>query len=85
MSSANLSTTANATIRLHPNPVTDFFQISGVSEAALLIIRDFNHFVLLKKQISVDEYIAVDMLKRGVYLAEIITSTETVERKLVKV
>lgn len=47
-------------------------------------ISDLNCISMLKKQITADEHILVDRLKKGVYIAKNITPTETIERKLVK-
>lgn len=77
-------TSLKSTISLHPNPVTDYLHINGLTDTALLVISDLNCIPCLRKQIAVDERIALDNLKKGVYIAKIITSTETIERKLVK-
>jgi hypothetical protein len=84
MNSKNSITPLKSTVRLHPNPATDFFQITGLTDTAMLTISDLNCIPLLKKQITADEQIPVDKLKKGVYIAKIITRTETIERKLVK-
>lgn len=76
--------TKKATISLYPNPTSDSVQISGIDGVASLIISDLNCFTWLKKQIMGDENISLELLKKGVYIAKIITPTETVERKLVK-
>ena len=71
-------------ISLVLNPTADSFQISGFEGVASLIISDLNCFTWIKKQVTGDENISLDTLKKGVYIAKIITPTETVERKLVK-
>jgi len=84
MTSTTAPTTLKSMIRLQPNPVTNFLQIAGFEGTASILISDFNCIPLLKKQITADETIAVDKLKKGVYIVKIITATETIERKLVK-
>lgn len=84
MISSHYPTSLKSTISLHPNPVTDYLHIKGLTDIALLVISDLNCIPFLRKQIGVDERIALDNLKKGVYIAKIITSTETIERKLVK-
>ena len=84
MIATNYPTPQKSTIRLHPNPVTDSLHIHGLTDTAVLVISDLNCIPFLRKQIGIDERIALDNLKKGVYIAKIITSTETVERKLVK-
>lgn len=84
MIATNHPTPLKSTIRLHQNPVTDYLHVHGLTDKALLVISDLNCVSFLRKQIGIDERIAIDTLKKGVYIAKIITSTETVERKLVK-
>lgn len=84
MNSTNRITTKKSTIGLHPKPCADFFHVNGFEDIASLVISDFNCISLLKKQITSNEHIAIDSLKKGVYIANIVTSTETGERKLVK-
>lgn len=74
----------NVKISLYPNPVTDSFQISGLDDTALITISDLYCRVVLTTKISNDENISVSSLRKGVYIAKIITATTTVERKLVK-
>lgn len=72
------------TISLHPNSTSDFFQIKGILDAALVTISDLNCRVLLSKRVVGDENISIDTFKNGVYVAKIVTSTGIVERKLIK-
>jgi len=51
---------------------------------ALLVISDLNCFKLLKMQISADDVIPIDLLKKEISVAKITTSTEVIERKLIK-
>ena len=84
MNTSTLPPAKKATISLYPNPTTDSFQISGIEGTALLIISDLNCIPFLKKQINADENISISTLKKGVYIAKIVGSGGTVERKLVK-
>jgi len=72
------------TISLHPNPTTDYFQVKGIQDAALVTISDLNCRILLTKKIVGDENILIDTFKKGVYIAKIATENGTVERKLIK-
>lgn len=74
----------NTKISLYPNPATDYFQISGLEDTALITISDLYCRVLLKTKISNEENISVSSLRKGVYIAKITTATATFERKLVK-
>lgn len=80
-----LTAQSTSTIRLQPNVTSDSFQVSGLDDHAQLIISDLNCIPHLKAQIVAGENILVDKLKKGVYIAKIITSTQIIERKLVKV
>lgn len=84
MTSSIATTTKKATIRLYPNPTTDEFQISGIDDTALVVISDLYCRPLIKTKVNPDENISISSLRNGVYIAKITTSTETVERKLVK-
>ena len=84
MNPTESTTLKKTTISLLLNPASDSFQICGFEGVASVIISDLNCFTLLKKQIAADENISLATLKKGIYIAKIITSTETVERKLVK-
>jgi len=74
----------NITIRLYPNPATDFFQLSGIEDTAVVTISDLHCRVLFTKQITGDEKISLSSLPKGVFIAKIRTSTLTVEKKLEK-
>ncbi len=76
--------TACVSIKLVPNPITDYFQITGIDGKALVSISDLNCFKHLEKQITDDEAISVSSLRKGVYIAKISTSAGIFERKLVK-
>lgn len=84
MNSSIATTDKKATIKLHPNPTTDQFRISGIEDTAMVVISDLYCRPLIKTQIAVDEHISISSLRNGVYIAKITTAFETVERKLVK-
>jgi len=71
-------------IRLHPNPVTDHFHITGLEDTALLTVSDLHCRVMFTKRIIENEQISVSVLPRGVFIAKISTADFTIERKLEK-
>jgi len=71
-------------IRLHPNPATDYFQITGISDTALVTISDIHCRVYLTQRIIENEKISVSVLPKGVFVAKISTADFTIERKLEK-
>lgn len=79
-----VSKASNTAIRLYPNPATDFFQLSGIEDTAVVTISDLHCRILLTKQVTGDEQISLSSLPKGVFIAKIRTSTLTVEKKLEK-
>jgi len=71
-------------ISIYPNPTTDFFQITGIEDTALLTISDLHCRVLLTKKIIENEKISVSILPKGVFIAKISTSGFIIEKKLEK-
>ena len=71
-------------IKIYPNPVAARFRITGLDEKAVLSIVDMNGKVFLCKQITGHEAVSVEELPKGVYVARIVTSMGTIERKLLK-
>ena len=76
--------TASVPVKLVPNPITDYFQITGIEGQALVTITDLNCLKLIEKQITDSEAISVSSLRKGIYVAKISTNAGTFERKLVK-
>jgi len=71
-------------ISLYPNPATEYFQIKGIEETALVTISDLNCRILYSTKITGNEKIPVSVLPKGVFIAKISTSGFTVEKKLIK-
>lgn len=84
MNSIDSLTTKKEIICLLPNPVNNTFQTRDFEGVATLVISDLNCIKLLKMQMSTDDVIPIDFLKKEIYIAKIITSTEVIERKLIK-
>lgn len=79
-----LSTVDESEISISPNPVTDIFRINGLNEMADLRITDINGKTVFTKQVSNNENISIGELPKGIYIARIIISNGTIERKLEK-
>jgi hypothetical protein len=76
---------ANKTIGIYPNPVTDGFRIFGLSENAQVVLSDLSgRVVLRKKDVADNVYISMGSLPQGVYLVQMITGNEIITKKLVK-
>jgi len=84
MMTSGTLTAKTPVIRIHPNPATDYFQVTGLNDSALITISDLHCRVLLTKRIVENEKISLSILPRGVFIAKISTSTFTVKRKLEK-
>jgi len=84
MNSIDSLTTKKEIICLLPNPVNNTFQIRGFEGVDMLVISDLNCIKLLKMQMSPDDIVPIDLLKKEIFVAKITTSTEVIERKLIK-
>jgi len=73
----------DASISLYPNPATEYFKICGLDGTVKLTISDLCCRVLFVKQVLCNEDVSVSSLRKGVYIAKIVTSTVTVEKKLI--
>jgi len=71
-------------IQICPNPVYDRLIIMGLDENAGLTITDMNGKVILIKRITDNEIVSVRGMVEGLYIARIVTSMGTFERKFVK-
>jgi len=69
---------------VYPNPVTDVFQIQGLSGVSSISITDLGGRSWLQKQVSEGENISVNDLPKGVYLLKIKNNESTLKHKLVK-
>lgn len=78
-----LTTKIDASISLHPNPTTEYFQICGIEGGARLTISDLYCRVLFVKQVLCNEDVSVGSLRKGVYIAKIVTPTGIFEKKLI--
>ena len=74
----------NADITIYPNPITDYFQLRGYDGSVLMVIRDLNGKVLLKKQVTANEEININTFSKGIYIVEINTGNGIVIKKIIK-
>ena len=79
-----LPSVTNVDITIYPNPITDSFQMRGYDGSVLMVIRDLNGSVMLKKQVTANEKITVNSLPKGIYMVEINTGHGTVIKKIIK-
>jgi hypothetical protein len=85
MKSTVYQTINNSSISIHPNPTSEYFQVNGIEGTAMVTVSDLNCVVSIKKQITDGESISLSLLRKGVYIAKIITSNYIVEKKLIKI
>jgi len=83
MNTSTLPTLLNTTVSLFPNPAVDNIRFNGLEGTALIVISDLNCRVMIKQQITSDETVSVSLLRKGVYIAKIVTPSFTVEKKLI--
>jgi hypothetical protein len=84
MTSTGVQTATIGAVNIYPNPVTDGFQITGLSGIYTLTISDLNGRTLLTKVLTGNEYISISSLPQGLYIVKLITAEGTVERKILK-
>lgn len=72
-------------IMLHPNPTTDEFQVSGLKGECTIYISDLHCRVLIKKEVVNDDFISLKSIPKGVYVAKIVTGSDILHKKIVKI
>jgi len=70
-------------IYLYPNPVTNYFTVSGIEGMATIEITDLNGKLLISKDVTTNEAISVSTLSNGVYLATIKSNNIRITEKLI--
>lgn len=75
---------SDESISIYPNPATDALYISGINGTATLRLLDVNSRLFIEKQVADNEPISVSLLPQSLYIAKLITSKGTVERKIIK-
>lgn len=84
LSTVTKATKTGTAIKLVQDSITDSFCIEGLEERALLVVSDLHCTVLIKQEITNRELVSISSLRKGIYIAKIITVTDMVEKKLVK-
>ena len=77
--------TASPALKLVQDKITDGFYIEGLEDTALLVVSDLHCKVMIKQTITDGELVSTSSLRKGTYIAKMITATGTVEKKLVKI
>ncbi len=70
-------------IYLYPNPITNYFTISGIEGISTIAISDFSGKLLVSKNVSTKEAISVSTLSNGVYLVNIKSNNIRLTEKLI--
>ena len=72
-------------IKIYPNPVSDFINISGLQENATITLTDASGKVFIRKNANDNNIrIATETLPSGVYILKIQTDKEIIVRNIVK-
>lgn len=71
-------------IIITPNPVTDYFQIIGIDTPVVINIYDLGGNLRLNKKAEPHEQVLVDHLTKGLYIVKVVTTKETVIKKIIK-
>ena len=84
MSPTALHALASESAKIYPNPVTDGFLIDGLDTASILTLTDLGGKIVLTKQVIANEYVNINFLPKGVYIARITTPKGLIEKKIIK-
>ena len=84
MTTTDVSVQTSEQLSIYPNPIIDGFQIKGLTESGIVTLTNLNGSVLFTKQVTGNEYISINTLPEGIYIAKIETKNFTIERKIVK-
>jgi len=71
-------------LRIYPNPVNDWFQVSGLTGNAVLNVLNINGQGLIYQNIQENEAVSAQSLPEGVYIVTIQTGENTVSQKIIK-
>jgi hypothetical protein len=84
LSTVAKATTTGTALKLVQDTITDSFYIEGLEETAQLIVSDLHCSILIKQTITNRELVSISLLRKGIYIAKLITTRGIVEKKLVK-
>ncbi len=71
-------------IRIYPNPVSNYVNISGLQENANITITDASGKVFVNKITNSDVRISMDKLPQGVYILKVQTDKQLIIKNIVK-
>jgi len=74
----------NNYVVLYPNPAVNSFEIKGITNSMLVYLSDLNGRILLKKELAQKDKIDISSLTSGIYIVNIVTEKDKIEKKLVK-
>jgi hypothetical protein len=74
----------NEKVILFPNPTSRGFFVKGTLNRATVFLSDLSGRLLLKKELLEEEMIDISTLSKGIYIVNIVSLNEKVEKKLVK-
>jgi len=67
---SNIKTPAIEAIHFYPNPVSESFRISGITENTLVTISNISGKIVLQRTINPDEVVSITHLPKGVYIVQ---------------
>jgi len=71
-------------INIFPNPIVNYFQISGLESEVKISISDLSGKILITKQVICNERISLSKLNKGVYILNLTSNEGTYTKKFVK-
>jgi YVTN family beta-propeller protein len=73
-----------ANVKVYPNPFNDGIYVNPDHWNTIVIVYDIRRRKILSRVISETEYIPLDEMDKGMYLLELINSSSTVIKKIIK-
>jgi hypothetical protein len=71
-------------VKVYPNPFNDGFYVNSDHWNTIVIVFDIRGRKILSRVISETEYIPLVEMDKGMYLLELINSSSTVIKKIIK-
>jgi len=71
-------------VNIFPNPIANYFQVSGLKGISLMQLTDLTGKILLQKKVSANENVSVASLSKGVYMINLTNNGVTYQIKVIK-
>lgn len=84
MTNTDVNTKNLPTLSFYPNPVSEGFYVSGLTESGILTLTSLRGEVIFSSHVTNNDYVSISSLPTGVYIAKIANNNFSIERKILK-